>query len=146
MRLLMKVHTPPTVLPKGSHTSLIWTRGRTCKGRKNELSCIIHRLLFQLLSHVWLFSDSVDCSPPGSSVHGIIQARIMVLKKKKKKRMEWAAIPFSRGIFPTQGSKLCLLLDKKILYHWATWEAFICNQQNPDYRMLQDKCSRFFNR
>jgi len=29
----------------------------------------------------------VDCSPPGSSVHGILQARIL----------EWVAIPFSRG-------------------------------------------------
>ena len=30
-----------------------------------------------------------DCSPPGSSVHGILQARIL----------EWVAIPFSRGFF-----------------------------------------------
>ena len=35
----------------------------------------------------------MDCSPLGSSVHGILQARIL----------ERAAIPFSRGIFPTQG-------------------------------------------
>ena len=32
-------------------------------------------------------SDTMDCSPPGSSVHGILQARIL----------EWVAIPFSRG-------------------------------------------------
>ena len=31
--------------------------------------------------------DSKYCSPPGSSVHGVLQARIM----------EWVAIPFSRG-------------------------------------------------
>ena len=31
--------------------------------------------------------DSIDCSPPGSSVLGILQARIL----------EWVAIPFSRG-------------------------------------------------
>ena len=31
--------------------------------------------------------DPVDCSPPGSSVHGILQARIL----------EWVAIVFSRG-------------------------------------------------
>ena len=37
--------------------------------------------------------DPVDCSPPGSSVHGILQARIL----------EWVAISFSRGVFPTQG-------------------------------------------
>ena len=29
----------------------------------------------------------MDCSPPGSSVHGILQARIL----------EWVAFPFSRG-------------------------------------------------
>ena len=31
--------------------------------------------------------NSMDCSPPGSPVHGILQARIL----------EWVAIPFSRG-------------------------------------------------
>ena len=31
--------------------------------------------------------DLMDCSPPGSSAHGILQARIL----------EWVAIPFSRG-------------------------------------------------
>ena len=31
--------------------------------------------------------DPVDCSPPGSSVHGILQARIL----------EWVAISFSRA-------------------------------------------------
>ena len=31
---------------------------------------------------------SMDCSPPGSSVHGILQARTL----------EWVAIPFSRDL------------------------------------------------
>ena len=31
--------------------------------------------------------DPIDCSLPGSSVHGILQARIL----------EWVAIPFFRG-------------------------------------------------
>ena len=35
-----------------------------------------------------------DCSLPGSCLYGIFQARIL----------EWVAISFSRGIFPTQGS------------------------------------------
>ena len=34
--------------------------------------------------------DPVECSPPGSSVHGILQARIL----------EWVAIPFCRGSSP----------------------------------------------
>ena len=43
----------------------------------------------QLLSGVWLFCNPMDCSPPGSSVHGIFQARTL----------EWAVISFSRGSF-----------------------------------------------
>ena len=31
--------------------------------------------------------DSMDCCLPGSSVHGILQARIL----------DWVAVPFSRG-------------------------------------------------
>ena len=38
--------------------------------------------------------DPTDCSPPGSSVHGIFQARILV----------WVAIPLLQRIFLTQVS------------------------------------------
>ena len=38
--------------------------------------------------------DPVDCSPLGSSIRGMLQARIR----------EWVAIPSSRGILPTQES------------------------------------------
>ena len=41
----------------------------------------------------------MDCSPPGSSVHGILQTR----------KLEWVAMLSSRGIFPTQGSNPHLL-------------------------------------
>ena len=46
--------------------------------------------------------DPMDCSPPGSSVHGILQARILV----------WVAISFSRGSSLTQGSNPGLLQRK----------------------------------
>ena len=41
----------------------------------------------KLLSRVWLFSDPIDCSLPGSSIHGIFQAIVL----------EWVAISCSRG-------------------------------------------------
>ena len=42
--------------------------------------------------------DPVNCSPPGSSVHGILQARTL------------DGLPFLlQGIFPTQGSNPSLL-------------------------------------
>ena len=55
------------------------------------------------------FCHTMECSPPGSSVLGIFQARTL----------EWVAISFSRdlsqtGIFPTQGSNPHLLH----LLHW----------------------------
>ena len=37
----------------------------------------IQVVVVQLLSGVWLFCDPVDCSPPGSSVHEVSQARIL---------------------------------------------------------------------
>ena len=43
--------------------------------------------------------DPMDCSLSDSSVHGIFQARVL----------EWIAISFSRGIFPTQESNPGLL-------------------------------------
>ena len=50
--------------------------------------------------------DPMDCSPPSSSVHRILQARIL----------EWVAIPFSRDLW-TQGLNLGLLHSRLILYH-----------------------------
>ena len=50
--------------------------------------------------------NPTDCSLPGSSVNWVLQARIL----------EWVAMPYSRGVFPNQGSNLCLL---NLLY----WQA-----------------------
>ena len=51
--------------------------------------------------------NPVDCSLPGSSVRGILQARIL----------EWVAIPFSRGVFLTQRSNPGLLHCRQTLYY-----------------------------
>ena len=50
-------------------------------------------------------SDPMDYSPPGCSVYGILQVRIL----------EWVAIPFSE-IFPTQRLNPGLLHCRWILY------------------------------
>jgi len=42
----------------------------------------------------------MDCNTPGSSVRGILQARIL----------KWVAIPHLQRVFPTQGSNPSLLL------------------------------------
>ena len=58
----------------------------------------------------------MDCKPPGSYVHGILQARIL----------EWVAISYSKGIFQTQGSNPSLMspgLAGGFFTTTATWEA-----------------------
>ena len=52
-------------------------------------------------------SDPMDCSPPGSSVHGIFQARVL----------EWGAIPFSDCIATkTKENNLLYYTIKKTKY------------------------------
>ena len=71
---------------------------------KLKHNCCYYCLATQLCPILY---DPMDCSLPGSSVHGISQARIL----------EWVPISFSMGISPTQGSNLHLLFGRQILYH-----------------------------
>ena len=67
----------------------------------------VHTKSFQLCLALY---NPMDCSLPGSSVHGILQTRVL----------EQAAMPSCREIFLNQGSNLhllCLLLGRCVLYH-----------------------------
>ena len=68
-------------------------------------------VVVQSLSHIWLCVS--DCSPPGSSVHGLSQARIL----------EWVGISFSRGSSWSRDRTQVSCIGKWILYYWATKEA-----------------------
>ena len=67
----------------------------------------------QLLSRVQRFFNPMDCSPPGSSAPGILQARIL----------EWVAISFSRGSSQPRDQTRVSYTGRQILYRRATWEA-----------------------
>ena len=57
-----------------------------------------------------------DCSPPGSSIHAILQARIL----------EWVAISFSKGSSQTRDRTRLLtssMLTGRFFTTSATWEA-----------------------
>ena len=58
----------------GSYVGLLWPRGCCC------CCCLLAKSCLTLC-------DTVDCSPPGTSVHEMLQARIL----------EWIAISCSRG-------------------------------------------------
>ena len=66
--------------------------------------------------------NPMDCSPPGSSVHGILQARIQ----------EWVAVPSSkgsshRGIKPT--SLMSPAMAGGLFITRATWEAQVMSHR-----------------
>ena len=58
-------------------------------------------------------SRSIDCNPPDSSVHGILQARVL----------EWVAMPFSRGSSRPRDRTLVPYVAVRFFTGWATWEA-----------------------
>ena len=78
-----------------------------------------HELLLVLLSESVSCSvvsdslDSMDCSPPGSSVHGFLQARML----------EWVAIPFSRGSSQSRDRTHVSHIAGGFFTSWATREA-----------------------
>ena len=62
--------------------------------------------------------DPIDCTSPGSSVHGILQVRIL----------EWVASALLQGIFLTQGSNLRLMasaLSGRFFTTSPTWEVHL---------------------
>ena len=79
--------------------------------------CIVWYLILECRCecscHVQLFCDPMDCSPPGSSVYGISQARIL----------EWIAISFSRVSSWPRDQTHIPCIDRWILYHWDTRKA-----------------------
>ena len=56
----------------------------------------------------------MGCSPPGSSIHGILQARIL----------EWAAVPFSRGSSQHRDWTQVSGTAGRFFTVWATMEAW----------------------
>ena len=57
------------------------------------------------------YCDPMDCSPPGSSVHGVLPATIL----------KWIAIPFTRGSsWPRDQTHISYIscISRLVLYHW----------------------------
>ena len=102
------------VVPKemsSSYPASFWTLFFLCWTSKNSR----HAVRAQLLQSFPTLGNCMDCSLPGSSIHGIFLARIL----------EWVAIPFSRGSsWPrdwTQDS--CIAV--RFFTNWYTREALV---------------------
>ena len=80
MYVCMYIHIRPQFL--------IWLDDAVQVLYRKRKPAILNRKVKVLVSELCLtLCDPIDCSPPGSSVRGILQARIL----------EWVAISFSRG-------------------------------------------------
>ena len=77
--------------------------------------------------HVWFFATLWTSSLPHSSVHGILQAPVLV----------WVAMPFSRRSSQPRDWTLGLLHCRPFLYRWATGEA----QRKPGEIYIHIICS-----
>ena len=62
--------------------------------------------------------DPMDCSPPGSSVYGLLQARIL----------ERVVISFSRGSSQPRVQTHVSCIGRWVLHHWATLTCMKCPQ------------------
>ena len=90
-----------------------WTELKTLKTTR-LVFCVCVCVCARVLSHVWLCMNSMDSSPPGSSVQWIVQARIL----------EWVAISSSRGSLPARDWTYFSCIGRWILYHCATWKVW----------------------
>ena len=75
----------------------------------------LYSVVIWSLIQVWLFCDSMDCCPPGSSVQGIFQARTL----------EWVAISFSRGSSQLRYWTQVSSITGWLFTLWATTEALV---------------------
>ena len=64
--------------------------------------------------------DPMNCSPPGSSIHGILQARTL----------KWVAIPFSRGSSWPRDQTWVSSIAGRFFTVWATKEVPASTQYN----------------
>ena len=77
------------------------------------------------LSHVRLWNP-MDCSPPGSSIHGIFQARVL----------EWVAISFSRGPSqPRDRTQVSCIADRHFTL-WATRKSSLLEKEMATYSSI----------
>ena len=129
---LMRVRTPsPLNRPQLHRGSLEREQKRQCHGGLGEASQSLRKSQGVSCSVV----DPMDCSPAGSSVHGILQARIP----------EWVAIPSYKGSSQPRESNPGLLHRRLILYYLSPQGSPPLHLKMP-CGLLQSPESNFYSR
>ena len=87
---------------------LEWSPWRSFLSKVDQSLSVTSFLLWNP-SHIWIFCNPMNCSLPGSSIHGILKARIL----------EWVAISSSRDSSKPRDQTQVSCFGRQILYHWA---------------------------
>ena len=103
-------------MANSSHSSFLWSpyklyrTGITYTNINSWQLLLAHAKSPQLCLILW---DPRDYSPPGSSVHGILLARML----------EWLAVPFSRGSSHPRDQTKDFCIAGRFFTNWVTREA-----------------------
>ena len=114
----------------------IWEFCRCHQGKGLEKGWLFWIICFpECMCSDSMLCNPMDCSLPGSSVHGISQARIL----------EWVAMSFSGGSSQLRDWIPVSYISRQILYHWAIrevpWIIQVspkCNHRHPHKRESGD--------
>ena len=111
---------------KAMCTAEFWNSFMMKEGEKVSSLCHSHSVTAILCKRIWhtahpcvlshfsrlRLCDPVNCSPPGSSVHGILQSRVL----------EWVTIPSSKESSRPRG-QTCVFhvfrFGRQVLYHYC---------------------------
>ena len=103
------LHMPSAILTCAvSPSPLLLSNTQTRSAEQYHVHCCCCCLVANFYPTLW---DSMGSSLPGSSVHGILQARIL----------QWVASSFSRGSPQPRDQTCGSGIGRQILYHWVTW-------------------------
>ena len=116
------------VLQQENGIAQLWVTGLLVKTLRSPCNCQVsfwiseaafsHCLMCMHAKSLQLYPtlcDPIDCSPPGSSVHRILQARIL----------EWAAMPSSRGSSQPRDGIYVSHIAGRFFTIWATREVLL---------------------
>ena len=90
----IQLFAAPWTVAHQAPPSLGFSRQEHWSGLPFNLQCMKVKSESEVSQSCPTLCDPMDCSPPGFSVHGILQARVL----------EWGCHCLLQGIFPTQGS------------------------------------------
>ena len=93
----------------------IWEHSKEWRNVRTYVSQVISIIFLLVPQMCPTICDPVDCSPPGSSVHGIFQARVL----------EWVAISFSRESSWPRAQTWVSCTASRVFTTWAIREARI---------------------